>query len=331
VRYPFRRPDPIHGWGMVALGAAGVIGLTQELTALHASSAGHAFRWWWPTNWMAVPVAILVAGVIMLVLPAHREREIPAGAQQPALPPVNPAEWKAICEESGEFADGSKALVFGLRRVPDTPGWLRDFGALHCTVTGPDGYTAEAMDCPPWCPYTARYFPAAREVAPGRYRSAWRGRMGQDTWVDITSGEHEVMPPPKTGLEVGIDGQDPTPFPGVGLILEIKFHVANHDLMEHRLSYGLRDGAPPYHGPHGAADDPEHARFRQQFGAIWERRGRNQRPETIAPGETLRGIYVADFGWDPVHRLPLYTLVISDGRRDFPARPAYADDEPAAG
>jgi hypothetical protein len=117
-----------------------------------------------------------------------------------------------------------------------------------------------------------------------------------------------------------IDREIPTPFPGIGLILEIEFHVTNHDPMHHTLSRSMRDG--PFHfGPPGGSADPEQARLRQTFGVISERRRGDELPRSVGPGETVRGVYVVDFAWDPARRLPDYTLVISDGRREFLVRP----------
>jgi hypothetical protein len=130
----------------------------------------------------------------------------------------------------------------------------------------------------------------------------------------------EAKAPPKSALEVVIDREIPTPFPGIGLILEIEFHVTNHDPMHHTLSRSMRDG--PFHfGPPGGSDDPEQARLRQTFGVISERRRGDELPRSVGPGETVRGVYVVDFAWDPARRLPDYTLVISDGRREFLVRP----------
>jgi hypothetical protein len=162
-------------------------------------------------------------------------------------------------------------------------------------------------------------------------------REGDEAHRELEDAQRAaISAPAKTGLEVGIDGHDPTPFPGIGLILEIKFHVTNHDPMEHRLSQGLRaqgmrDGSSPYHGSQGVTDDPEHRQFQHEFDMIWELRGRNVFPQPVGPGQTVHGVYVTEFAWDPVHRSPDYTLVISDGRREFTARPAYAEDERADG
>ena len=72
-------------------------------------------------------------------------------------------------------------------------------------------------------------------MRPGLYRFRFEGQLKSGEWAGITTGEYEVQPPSKTGLEIAIDKQIPTAFPGVGLILEIEFHVTNHDPMEHRL------------------------------------------------------------------------------------------------
>lgn len=68
MRWPFnRRADPVHAWGAltVAVGIAAVIG--TDLATLHANEAN--YRWWWPTNWMAVPAGIFVVGLLLLFVP----------------------------------------------------------------------------------------------------------------------------------------------------------------------------------------------------------------------------------------------------------------------
>ena len=139
----------------------------------------------------------------------------------------------------------------------------------------------------------------------------------------------EAKAPPKTGLEVVIDKEIQTPFPGVGLILEIEFRVTNHDPMEHALFRSMRD-APFQFGPKGTTEDPEQTRLRQAFGVISERRRGDDLPKSVRAGETVRGVYVVEFDWNPARKLPDYTLIISDGRREFPVRPhGAAESTPA--
>jgi hypothetical protein len=51
------------------------------LETLH--SADRHFRWWWPTNWMFAPVAILAVGLVLLVVPVLRSG--PMSADTPVL------------------------------------------------------------------------------------------------------------------------------------------------------------------------------------------------------------------------------------------------------
>jgi len=129
--------------------------------------------------------------------------------------------------------------------------------------------------------------------------------------------------PAKAGLEVVIDDEKPTPFPGVGLLLEIEFHVTNLDPVPHMLRQcmeGSRTG-PFYYGPPIDREDPEHLRFLHEYGRISERRRWEQLPPRVRAGETVRGVYVIRFAWDPTGSLPDYTLIIKDGRREYRARP----------
>ena len=118
-----------------------------------------------------------------------------------------------------------------------------------------------------------------------------------------------------------IDREVTTPFPGTGLILEIEFHVTNHDPMQHSLFQSMRGDSLFHLGPPGPSDDQEEARLRQAFSVITERRRGDALPPSVGPGETVRGVYVVEFDWDPARKLPDYILVINDGRREFPVRP----------
>ena len=208
------------------MGAAGLIGMAQELAGLNGTQAH--FRWWWPTDWMAIPAAILAIGVALLVFPVRRAAAAPpAVTQQPAVPAVNPAEAEA-------------------------------------------------------------------------------------------------------GLEVVIDREIPTAFPGAGIILEIEYRVTNHDPMDHTLFKSIQCVSPFHFGPHGITDDSEDAPLWQAFRVISERRRGDELPTSVGSGETVRGVQVVEFGWDPVHNLPDYTLIIGDGRREFPVRPHGAVESTSA-
>lgn len=260
---------------------------------------------------------------------AQREDYEKKLAETKAPAAVNPAEWKPHSAESGEFPD-SKALTFGYDHIFDHRDAYMALGQIRCAVTDPAGITTHATGFGRYYQYPHQ-FENAPSVRPGLYRFRFEGQLKSGEWAGITTGEYEVQPPSKTGLEIAIDKQIPTAFPGVGLILEIEFHVTNHDPMEHRLFLSMRGGSPFYFGPHVASNDPEHVRLRQAFGVISERRRGDVLPTSVRPGETVRGVNVIEFDWDPVRKLPDYTLAISDGRREFTAQPAYADAGAAAG
>jgi hypothetical protein len=68
---PFnKRADPVHIWGTLAAGIAIYGIMVGALVALHSSVPG--YHWWWPTNWILVPVVITGIGVLLLVLRARR-------------------------------------------------------------------------------------------------------------------------------------------------------------------------------------------------------------------------------------------------------------------
>jgi hypothetical protein len=135
-----------------------------------------------------------------------------------------------------------------------------------------------------------------------------------------------------SGLEVAIDREVQTPRPGIGRILEIEYHVTNHDPMEHQLFKHLEgngDGGRLYLGPPDSQADPEHQRFIQEAHRIEERRS-GEVPRRVPARGTVHGVYVTTFAWNPRRSLPDYTLVVGDGRRDFPVRPhGVAESMPA--
>jgi hypothetical protein len=71
VRWPYnKRADAAHAWGAIGAGAAGLLGISAILATVNGAHPG--FHWWWPTNWMAVPLTVLAFGVILLVVPLRR-------------------------------------------------------------------------------------------------------------------------------------------------------------------------------------------------------------------------------------------------------------------
>lgn len=57
---------------------------------------------------------------------------------------------------------------------------------------------------------------------------------------------------------------------------------------------------------------PEYAQVLQTYGVISERRRREGLAHRVQPGDTIRGVYISTFAWDPSDRLPDYTLIIRD-------------------
>jgi hypothetical protein len=55
---------------VIAVGTAVLVGIPAVLATLHAADS--QFRWWWPTNWMAVPSVIFVAGCLLVAVPVRR-------------------------------------------------------------------------------------------------------------------------------------------------------------------------------------------------------------------------------------------------------------------
>lgn len=165
-------------------------------------------------------------------------------------------------------------------------------------------------------------------------RDAVRTELEDVRRAAVASGGHEVKAPPKDALEIAIDREFPTPRPGVGLILEIEYHVTNHDPMEHQLSRSMEvygDDGRTHFGPSDGQADQQHQQFIRDAYQIEERRNREVPvPTRVRPGETVHGVYVQHFAWNPRRRLPDYTLVISDGRREFRVRPHGAAESASA-
>jgi hypothetical protein len=93
-----------------AVAIAGVI--ATELATLHASEAN--FPWWWPTDWMAVPAAIFIVGLILLVVPIQRLR----AASAHSLSASSIEGWASFIENPGgkneRLLSGYRALAWDL-------------------------------------------------------------------------------------------------------------------------------------------------------------------------------------------------------------------------
>jgi hypothetical protein len=320
----------------VGLAVALIIGGPGISIAIWAVEHSAAHVGFWPHAGEIAGLALTVLGVFLSVavvrgwwLPGgFRQVESPApplALEQRAAPAVHPAEWKATCDESGEFPD-TKALMFGIWHRFDNRGALMAFGDLRCMVTDPDGITTSATGTANYYQYIEYFFKGVPPVRPGLYRFSWEGRKSNGEWAVIASGEHEVQSPPKTGLEVVIEDEKRTPFPGVANILEIEYCIANHDPVPHELRPAIRGVNP---APLGSADDPEFMAVLRKEHAIRQRRQLDTPPPVrVQPTETVHGVYVTTFPWDPTGKFPDYTLVIRDERNVYTARPHGAGEDP---
>ena len=200
----------------------------------------------WANSWFDLGFAFVVLGALIVAagVVMHFRREVQPGSALPAVnatagpaaatpPAVNPDEFKPYHAESGEFPD-DKALTFGFDHITDHPAAYMALSPRRCTVITPSGATTNVTRHNRYFQYP-KEFENVPPVRPGLYRFRLEGQLANGEWVDITSGEHEVQPPPKTGLEVVIEDEKRTPFSGLASILEIEYCIANHDPVPHEL------------------------------------------------------------------------------------------------
>ena len=98
-------------------------------------------------------------------------------------------------------------------------------------------------------------------ILEGSYRiwyATGQERLSAETARDAAQREMRAQPgpSPRSGLEIVITNEVPTPFPGLALILEIEYTVTNHDAMEHMLFMGLRGQL--FFPPTDKQGDPEY-------------------------------------------------------------------------
>lgn len=112
MRWPYNaRVDPAHAWGTVGSGIAILGVIVGALASLHGG-ASH-FRWWWPTNWMIVPVVVVLIGLAMVVAPLRRHKgpannqgdESGKSPQQPQAPQTS--TQYVIADGAGSIAQGA--------------------------------------------------------------------------------------------------------------------------------------------------------------------------------------------------------------------------------
>src|SRR5712692_8649769 len=71
MRWPYNaRVDAVQAWGSVTGGIA-IGGIIVGAVAATHGVDPH-FHWWWPTNWLIIPVGIVVIGMVMVVVPLRR-------------------------------------------------------------------------------------------------------------------------------------------------------------------------------------------------------------------------------------------------------------------
>jgi hypothetical protein len=125
MRWPYdKRVDATHAWGALGVGTAGVGVIWGVLATLHATDPH--FRWWWPTNWTAVPLAIVVVGIVLLLLPIRRSKEQdPAPQAQRASAAVSHAGFPQVTqapdvrsEARGPTGAGRGEMVYDIRLNP---------------------------------------------------------------------------------------------------------------------------------------------------------------------------------------------------------------------
>jgi hypothetical protein len=332
------------GWSpaRIALNGTAFV-ITVATVAAYATQAHHPGAVWW----LLIAVAVIAVWTFSEMLrwrirhnriqaelqPVRKELEdarrkldaVPLAANSP--PAVNPDEYNPHHAESGEFSDG-KALTFGFDHMIDHPGAYATLSPRRCTVVTPSGVTTSATGLNRYFQYPQE-FENAPAVRPGLYRFELEGQLTNGEWAYITGGDHEVQPPPKTGLEVMIEDEKRTAFPGAAIVLEIDFRVTNHDPVPHLLRKSMRGFNRTSFPP---PDDPDLIAAHREEQAVKDRRGRNgdDLPPRVQPGETVRGVYVTTFPWDPTGMFPDYTLVIKDERQAYTARPHGAGEDPLA-
>jgi|SRR5580700_1518656 hypothetical protein len=109
MRWPYNtRVDTVHAWGTVAAGIA-IVGIIVGALATTHGNDPH-FRWWWPTNWVIVPVGIVVIGLIMVVMPLRRHHDRSKdGLERPPGSPQIPRsfEQNITANSPGATAQGA--------------------------------------------------------------------------------------------------------------------------------------------------------------------------------------------------------------------------------
>lgn len=132
MRSPYnKRADPTYAWGMITAAIAIAAIIVTALVTLHASDSH--FRWWWPTNWMAIPVTMLLIGLIILIFPV---RNSPAGREASSTTAVGLAtaeriKYERMVEDMLSEAVRELSRYEGAKQLGGlnlTLGYLTEFG-----------------------------------------------------------------------------------------------------------------------------------------------------------------------------------------------------------
>jgi hypothetical protein len=300
----------VAGGVLISIGVAEVSNTTKALSS---------------NGWFDLGVALVIFGVVLAAIGAvlHFRREVdgssapavvdtaPVGAlpatPPPAAPAINQAEWEALCNPSGPV------MAFQLHRRFGDRGAYRDFNAFRCIVTDPDGITTEADGLGIIRQYPAE-FPEAPAVRQGTYRSEWKGRASDGSWVDITSGECEVKAPPKLIVTILEDSRFEN-FRRLALIAILHVQVENtSDAPIEVTGYPNEVDGTPNWGTLLARDERTSVTgeaFRreedQQYGQPLRMFRR------IAPHQVISGWYLIPVHLPPGGGTPVVTVIARDG------------------
>jgi tetratricopeptide (TPR) repeat protein len=127
---------------VIAVGTAVLVGIPAVLATLHAADS--QFRWWWPTNWMAVPSVIFVAGCLLVAVPIRRfpaQGAVSAASLARLAVPLPGDDRAGVAVRPGQVVVGEipqEPATFVTRvtvsRLADAAGGGRV--AVVCAVTG---------------------------------------------------------------------------------------------------------------------------------------------------------------------------------------------------
>lgn len=149
MRWPYdRRAEPTHAWGVIGAGVLILVTMPLIFEGLHMP--GGRFRWWWPSNWMIVPCAFIVFGLVLLVLPLRRS--------QPATPIPQPTSTVrggslidsnlGVDSSAEHVLDGTEVTRSSIsgRHFPGRPDLLNWPVRLNRGQEGPDQAGAQGED-----------------------------------------------------------------------------------------------------------------------------------------------------------------------------------------